>query len=138
MFSSRRRFEKPFSNPFACVVSHQSFLPSFPNNIPTVVFVHSHIIPTCMIWAHAHRCKPSSRLLCFLGDPNNTQAQYRDAQRSRCNTVLVFCAARSKSSASPSVVSQPLFFFSAFLHPKHRRKILGLPRFLFCAEVCQS
>lgn len=34
-------------------------------------------------------------------------------------------AAWSKSSTSPFVVSQLLFFFSAFLHPKHRRKILG-------------
>lgn len=55
-------------------------------------------------------------------------------------SVLVFCAARSKSGTSPFVVSQLLFFSSGFLHPKRRRKILGLlpfPGFIF-GQVCQS
>ena len=58
-------------------------------------------------------------------------------------SLLVCCAAWSKSSAFPFVVSQLLFFFSAFLHPKHRRKILGLLPFpglflvMFVSHECK-
>lgn len=88
-FSSRLRFEKLFLkndslrsfspiDRLLAVFSGLSFL-QLPN-IPK--------IQTQMICAHAHSCKLSSRLLCFLRDLNNTQAQWRVFPVKRRSGVL--------------------------------------------------